>query len=151
MAQQDARDPYLGINAHIRAQAQGQLPTGHFFGTVLSVEPLIVRAGGMDLEKDDLLVAQHLLPGWRELLTGLAWPVAAKLPAGKLEGTCKVKVSGTEYSGAVSVTQLEQTLTGTTGASAWCTHTALAPGDNVLLFSDEEGQRYFLTEKLVSP
>lgn len=121
MSQRDARDPYLGLNAHIREQAQGQLPAWRLTGKVLNVAPLIVRAGGMDLDREDLLVAQHLIPGWRETLTGVSCPMSADLPSQTLTGTCSI------------------------------VHEPLAVGDVVLLIPDEEGQTYYLIEKLVVP
>ena len=77
---QDARDPFLGINEHIRNQARSQVPTYYTIGKILSVSPMVVRAAGMNLDKDDLRIAQHLKPGWVEHLAELEWALTADLP-----------------------------------------------------------------------
>lgn len=151
MSQQDARDPYLGINTHIRAQAREQTQERYVLGQVLSTAPLVVRAGGMDLDREDLLVAQHLLPDWREHLTELTWPLTAQLPTRTMTGTCEVTIDGIRCTGTASVIRSQETVTGATEETADCTHAPLASGDTVLLFPDEDGQTYFLIEKLVKP
>lgn len=113
----DARDPYLGLNNLLRRQAQEMIPNMCAVGTVLSVSPLRVRGAGLDLDKDDLMVAQHLLGEWAE----------------QLKGKCKVKIGTTDYTG-----------------TAWMEkNQPLKAGDRVLLIPDEDGQTYFLTDKLV--
>lgn len=149
MSEQDARDPYLGLNAHIREQARGQLPERYVLGRVLSVSPLAVRAAGLDLDREDLLVAQHLLPGWREQLDGLRWPLTVRLPEKTLTGTCEITVDGTGYTGRVSVTRPGENVKGETAETAGCIHAPLEAGDTVILIPDQDGQTYFLIEKLV--
>ena len=80
MREQSARDPYVGLNEHFRRQASGLIPAYYRIGKVLSVNPLRVRAAGMDLDKDDLRIAQHLLPGGTEALKKQKdWGVSYKL------------------------------------------------------------------------
>ena len=85
MSERDARDPYLGLNNHIRQQARSQIPTYYTVGKVVSLRPLMVRAAGMNLDRDDLKIAQHLLAGWTEHLTNLEWPTKTKLPEKKFQ------------------------------------------------------------------
>ena len=51
MSERDARDPYLGLNNHIRQQARSQIPTYYTVGKVVSLRPLMVRAAGMNLDR----------------------------------------------------------------------------------------------------
>lgn len=77
MSAQGARDPYLGLNEHIREQARRQITPAFVTGTVLSTDPLRVRAEGMDLEGEDLLVCATLDRAW---LNGLAAELEIPLP-----------------------------------------------------------------------
>ena len=56
----DARDPYLGLNNHIRQQAREQAPTYYAIGKILSLRPLKIRADGLDLDRDDLRVPESM-------------------------------------------------------------------------------------------
>ena len=56
----EARDPYLGLNNHIRQQAREQTPAYYAIGKVLSLRPLKIRADGLDLDRDDLCVPESM-------------------------------------------------------------------------------------------
>ena len=68
MDNQSARDPFLGINEHIRAQARGLQAPCHAVGKVVSAAPLRIRAEGLDLSGEDLRMAWHLTDEWHEQL-----------------------------------------------------------------------------------
>lgn len=138
----NARDPFLGLTRLFQRLAREQLPPGCVEGRVLSASPLKVRADGIDLDGDDLYVAQHLAGGWTEQLTGLSWGVTATLPARRLTG------QGAD--GSCYVDRTEETVQGSTAAAGEITHSAmLKEGDAVLLLRSADGQTYYLMEKLV--
>lgn len=128
---QDARDPYVGLNAHIRSQAQSQLRSHYAVGQVLSIRPLRVRADGLDLEGNDLMVAQGLL-------------LEAHLPARQLAGKCSCALS----SGDCYVTRGAETVPWRDAATGTARGWGLAAGDWALLIPSEDGQTYFLVDKL---
>lgn len=138
----NARDPFLGLTRLFQNLAREQLPPGCVEGRVLSASPLKVRADGIDLDGEDLYIAQHLTGGWTEQLTGLSWGVTATLPARRLTG------QGAE--GSCYVNREKEELQGKTAASGEITHSAtLKEGDDVLLLRSADGQTYYLMEKLV--
>lgn len=146
MSEHDARDPYLGLNNHIRQQAQNQIPAYYTIGKVMSVRPMIVRAAGMNLEKDDLKIALHLKNGWTEALSNLAWPLTAELPQAVFGGTCSCGLG----SGTCRVTRPRETVQGKTTEEASATHPqALMVGDEVILIPSSDGQTYYMVDKLV--
>ena len=150
MSDQNARDPYLGLNNHIRRQAQGQIPTYYIIGKVISLRPLIVRAAGMNLDKDDLKIAQHLMPNWREALSELAWPLTADLPRKQFDGQCEIVIGTTKYIGTAWVIRPAETVEGKTTEQAAATHpNALLVGDEVILIPSADGQTYYMVDKLV--
>ena len=148
MSEQDARDPFLGLNEHIRGQARGEVPTYYAVGKVLSTNPLAIRADGIDLDLEDLYVAEHLTAGWKETLTGLKWPVTSKLPEKVFYGHHLCAYSGMYVSNPV--TRPEETVEGETAETAPVTHGALLKaGDQVLLLRSPDGQTYYLLARLV--
>lgn len=148
MSEQDARDPFLGLNEHIRGQARGEVPTYYTVGKILSTTPLTVRADGMDLDLEDLYVAEHLTAGWLETLTGLSWPLTAELPEKTFYGHHICAFTGNPVSNPV--TRPAETVEGETTESAPVTHGALLKaGDQVLLLRSPDGQTYYLLERLV--
>ena len=66
----DARDPYVGLNDYFGRKAAGAVPSWYAVGRVISTTPLKIRADGLDLDIEDLYIAQHLTAGWVEQLTG---------------------------------------------------------------------------------
>lgn len=147
-----AKDPYCGLNQHFSRRAQGEIPSWYAIGRVLSIQPLKVRADGLDLDREDLKVAGSLLGGWTEQLSGLSWPVSSLLPEKKLTGTCKVTVNGAVCVGTAEVSRPQEAVSGTTGAAAAVTHgVRLSVGDEVLLMRSADGQTYYLIERMVTP
>lgn len=142
----NARDPYVGLNAYFGRKAGEAVPSWYAVGTVLSTSPFKVRADGLDLDMEDLYIAEHLTAGWVELLTGLAWEVTSTLPEKRLTGRCECGLS----SGDCWVTRPEESVEGETAEAAPITHGALLkPGDLVLLLRSGDGQTYYLLERLV--
>ena len=88
-----ARDPYVGLNEYFGRKASEAVPSWYAVGKVISTSPLKIRADGMDLDLEDLYLAEHLTAGWQEQLTGLSWPLTAKLPQKMFQGTCKCELS----------------------------------------------------------
>lgn len=127
----DARDPYVGLNAHIRGQAREQFRRYYAVGQVLSLRPLRVRADGLDLDESDLMVAQRLL-------------LEAYLPARQLAGKCSCGISA----GDCSVSRPMETVPWRSAVGGTARESGLTPGDWVLLIPSEDGQIYFLVDKL---
>lgn len=42
MSEHDARDPFVGINQHIRKEARGQYVPAYAIGKVISTSPLVI-------------------------------------------------------------------------------------------------------------
>ena len=141
-----ARDPYVGLNKYFGRKASEAVPSWYAVGKVISTSPLKIRADGMDLDLEDLYLAEHLTAGWQERLTGLSWPLTAKLPQKMFQGTCKCELS----SGTCQVVRTEETVEGKTAKEAPATHGALLhAGDQVLLLRSADGQTYYVIERLV--
>lgn len=150
--EQAAKDPYCGLNRHFSRRARGEIPSWYAIGQVLSVQPLKVRADGMDLDRADLKVAGSLLMGWKEQLGGLEWPVTSRLPGKTLTGTCRVVINGAECVGTAEVSRPAEQVTGKTGQTAEISHVGrLSVGDEVLLLRSEDGQTYYMIERMVTP
>lgn len=143
---ENARDPYVGLNEYFGRKASEAVPSWYAVGKVISTSPLKIRADGMDLDLEDLYLAEHLTAGWQERLTGLSWPLTAKLPQKMFQGTCKCELS----SGTCQVVRTEETVEGKTAKEAPATHGALLhTGDQVLLLRSADGQTYYVIERLV--
>ena len=142
----NARDPYVGLNQYFGRKAAGAMPSWYAVGKVVSTSPLKIRADGLDLDIEDLYIAQHLTAGWIEQLTGLSWPVISNLPQKTFSGTCQCGLS----SGQAWVTRPAEAVSGETAESAPVTHGALLKaGDMVLLLRSGDGQTYYVIERLV--
>ena len=141
-----ARDPYVGLNQYFGRKAAEVVPAWYSVGKVIATSPLKIRADGMDLETEDLYIAEHLSAGWQERLSGLSWPLTAELAQKTLLGECTCSLS----SGKCQVIRPQETVTGKTAAEATATHGALLrAGDQVLLIRSGDGQTYYVIERLV--
>lgn len=107
---ENARDPYVGLNEYFGRKASEAVPSWYAVGKVLATSPLKIRADGLDLDLEDLFIAQHLTAGWQEQLTGLSWPLTAELPQKAFQGTCTCGLS----SGTCQVIRPEETVEGKT-------------------------------------
>lgn len=127
MKKEDARDPYVGMCKFIDQRAGGQFSSPLTVGKVISVMPLRVRADGLDLDGDDLKIAEYLLPGWKESVT-------ATLPAANYSGTCTCAAGG----GKCSVTR-----PGGEELQSVCHTKPAAVGEELLLLKSADGQTYY--------
>ena len=143
---ENARDPYVGLNQYFGRKAAQAVPAWYSVGKVIATSPLKIRADGMDLETEDLYIAEHLSAGWQERLSGLSWPLTAELPQKILRGECVCGLS----SGECQVIRPEETIQGETAKEAPVTHGALLHvGDQVLLLRSADGQTYYVIERMV--
>lgn len=136
MSEQSARDPFVGLTRFFDGRAREQIPAYYTIGRVIAVSPLTVRAAGMDLDKDDLRIARHLLPRGPEQLPEKEGGVESVLPQKTFYGHCKCGLS----SGDAWVTRPQETVRGAV---------TLTAGDEVLLIPSEDGQLYYLVDKMV--
>lgn len=63
---ESARDPYVGINQHISQRASNEQRPTYTIGRILSLDPIKIRADGIDLEKEDLRIAESMYPNFLE-------------------------------------------------------------------------------------
>ena len=148
-----ARDPYAGLLRVIRDEARGQNPKGLCIGTVISPEPdLKIRADGHDLDREDLRLPWRLTQrGQTVLLSGLEWPLTADLPETIFYGTCIIHSAAGDLIGEAQVTRPAEVVEGETAAEAAATFPPpLAAGDEVLLEPSEDGQIYYVIDRMVS-
>lgn len=136
MNEQNARDPFVGLTRFFDGRAKDQIPAYYTIGKVTAVSPLTVRAAGMDLDREDLRIAQHLLPGEPEQLLKKEWGVETILPEETFYGHCKCSLS----TGDAWVTRPQETVRGAV---------PLAVGDEVLLIPSADGQLYYIVDKMV--
>ena len=136
----------MGLNQFFGRKAADAVPSWYVVGKVISTTPLKIRADGLDLDIEDLYIAQHLTAGWIEQLTGLAWEVLSTLPQKTFYGNCQCGLS----SGEAWVTRPEEEVDGHTVETAPVTHGALLrAGDTVLILKSGDGQTYYVIERLV--
>lgn len=146
MSEENARDPYLGLNEHLRRCANEQIKSHYKIGTVISIDPLIIRSDGFNLDKTDLMIAQHLKAGFTESLINLAWDISADLPVARFTGTCACSAGA----GTAEVMRPRETVRGKTAAKASITHERpLSVEDVVLLIPSDDAQIYYVVDKLV--
>ena len=147
-------DPYAGLIDAMRSQAGKVQPPGWCLGTVVTASPLVIRANGMELDRDDLLVDPRLLEGWE---------VPCSLQLSLTSGSVTLDIGGKSVETSLMVGdflisslplyELPGTLSGTLAATGTLRQTkgALAPGDRVVLLPDGEGQTYIVLCKVVTP
>lgn len=128
----DARDPYLGLNNHIRQQARGQAPAYYAIGKILSLRPLKIRADGLDLDKDDLRVPESMYANFVQSEPVEGRGIRTRLPPAQFPCSCGL--------GAGYASRPEEYVYGATVIKA---------GDEVLLVRSEDGQIYYLVERMV--
>lgn len=134
MERTDARNPYSGLNGMMRRLARDEAPTYLTIGKVLRVDPLLIRAAGLDLDADDLRIAQHLTQ--QETRTRTMLPKATFYGVDSMGGPCYV-IRPKEY---------------VYGRPKWPEQppgALLCEGDEVLLMPSEDGQIYYVLERMV--
>nr|DAL13018.1 MAG TPA_asm: Protein of unknown function (DUF2577) [Caudoviricetes sp.] len=128
----EARDPYLGLNNHIRQQAREQTPAYYAIGKVLSLRPLKIRADGLDLDRDDLCVPESMYSNFIQDKPIEGRGVRARLPTAQFPCSCGL--------GAGFAVRPEEYVYGAT---------VIRAGDEVLLMRSDDGQTYYLVERMV--
>ena len=134
---ESARDPYVRLNQHISRRAAGEQHPTYTIGKVLSLDPVKIRADGIDLEKEDLRVAESLYPNFHERPGGMTPDedigIRTRLPEAHFPCSCGfgmgVAIRPEEY---------------VTGA------TKLSVDDEVLLMRSNDGQTYYLIDRMVA-
>ena len=146
----DARDPYVGLNNYFGRKAAGAIPAWYTEGRVLSANPLLIRADGMNLDRDDLLIDPMLGYDYEETLDGLfvdAEGTEVTLSVGRSVG-CSAKCSYGSHA-SITLTDLPGTLSGSVRLKLKSRR--LEIGDRVLMIPSKDGQTYFVLRKLVRP
>ena len=128
----DARDPYLGLNNHIRQQAREQAPTYYAIGKILSLRPLKIRADGLDLGRDDLRVPESMYSNFIQEKPVEGRGVRTRLPMKEFVCKCALSIG--------VATRPEEYVYGAT---------ILQVDDEVLLMRSSDGQTYYLLERMV--
>ena len=149
-----AEDPYAGILLEMDKRARGVQPPGLLLGTVLEVGAgrLVIRAGGMELDQEDLLVNARLLAKQE-----IPYQISLDLSKGQVildVGGKLVKTYipvGMNPIQEIPLYELPGTLSGTIKGTIQVESERLTRGDQVLLLPDSEGQIYYVMCKVVRP
>lgn len=149
-----AEDPYAGILLEMDKRARGVQPPGLLLGTVLEVGAgrLVIRAGGMELDQEDLLINARLLAKQE-----IPYQISLDLSQGQVildVGGKLVKTYipvGMNPIQEIPLYELPGTLSGTIKGTIQVESERLTRGDQVLLLPDSEGQTYYVMCKVVRP
>ena len=76
----------------------------------------------MNLDRDDLKIAQHLLAGWTEHLTNLEWGVTSTLPKNDFMENVRLTLLVRFYRGTAWVDRPTEEVDGNTVKDATATH-----------------------------
>lgn len=135
MSQESARDPYVGINQHISRRASNEQHPTYTIGRILSLDPIKIRADGIDLEKEDLRVAESMHPNFvADPDERTEMGIKTRLP----ETIVQVLQSAI---GPFTFVRPEEFVFG------WVT---LDLDDEVLLMRSNDGQTYYLIDRMVT-
>ena len=144
-------DPYAGILLEMQDQSKKVQAPGWCLGTVITVEGgLRIKAGGQELDQEDLLVNPALLEGME-----VPYSISVDLTAANVTldiGGEYVRTRiqfGTTTISSIPLYTLPGTLDGTIKGAISLTESRLSPGDQVLLLPDREGQLYTVVCKVV--
>ena len=145
-------DPYAGLLGEVEESASKVYRPPLCEGTVLEAGEgrLVIRGDGMELDREDLYVAQYLTDGWTEQLRGLEWPTTSNLPEKVFSGKCWVPFGTAVLEGTAEVTRPAEQVSGTTAETGGATQpAALSAGDRVLLLRSQDEQTYYVICKFV--
>ena len=137
----------------MRGQAEKVQPPGWCLGTVLSAEGgLRIRADGQELDGEDLVVDPRLLAG-REIPYTITLDLSASAVTLDIGGaSVQTNIpTGASTVDTIPLYQLPGSLTGTISGKVTLDSCRLAPGDQVVLLPDREGQLYYVVCKVVRP
>ena len=127
---ESARNPYVGINQHISQRANKEQHPTYTIGRILSLNPIKIRADGIDLEKEDLRVAESMYPNFLENIEDREENGVETLLPEKL-----VQVTQSAIGPFVFLRPEEHVLN---------------VDDEVLLMRSDDGQTYYLIERMVT-
>ena len=157
-------DPFAGITLEMQNQAKRVQPPGWRLGKVLAVGPgtLRIRAGGLDLDEEDLWVNPALLGGHEEPFLAKITLSAQDTEAEDAEGAPhKLDVGGARVQtfiqiGTVTVSSiplydLPGVLTGVFTGTVELIGNRLKAGDWVVLLPDSNEEFYYVLTKVVQP
>lgn len=130
---ESARNPYVGINQHISQRANKEQHPTYTIGRILSLDPIKLRADGIDLEKEDLRVAESMYSNFVSEKPVDGRGIRTRLPEAKFTCYCGVGVG-------VAIRPEEFVF----GA------TVLNVDDEVLLMRSGDGQTYYLIDRMVA-
>ncbi|MCK9326680.1 MAG: DUF2577 domain-containing protein [Bacteroidales bacterium] len=132
------QDPYSELLSKMRKQGESVNPPGIRLAEVVSPPPNIaIRIGEMPIDKDNILIADYLLPGYtRETEQKSAGTIITHIPVPEEEPPTDYS----EYTAMESLTH-EGTVKFTD---------TLKAGDIVAAMPTEDGQTYIILTKVVS-
>lgn len=155
-------DPFAGLALEMQHQARRILPPAWRLGRVTAVGPgiLRIRAGGLDLDEEDLWVDPALLMGHEE-----PFPVKITIGAADTEteesaphnldvGGTRVRTFiqiGATTVSAIPLYDLPGTLTGVFQGTVELMGNRLKQGDWVVLLPDADEEFYYVLTKVVQP
>ncbi len=65
----DPNDPYYKILEIVKKSLESSFRDSFLVGKVTSVNPLTFEVGGMPLSRKDVLISDHLLEGYKRIIT----------------------------------------------------------------------------------
>lgn len=65
----NTKDPYVNILQHMQSQGKKFNPPSIDIGMVISSDPLTIKIGNLQLTKDNILVADFLLPNYKRKIS----------------------------------------------------------------------------------
>ncbi|MBZ9615287.1 DUF2577 domain-containing protein [Clostridium estertheticum] len=117
-------DPYSGILNHMRKQGAKYNAPGIQMGIVISSDPLIIKVGDLQIDKDNIFIADYLLKDYTRKIS---------LPSTNAIGT-----AGDQNISNISIP--EAILNFKDG---------LKNNDTVIMFETEDAQKYIILARVV--
>ena len=157
-------DPFAGLALEMREQARRILPPQWRLGRVTAAGPgmLRIRAGGLDLDEEDLWVDPRLLMGHEEPLH-VKFTLAAgaedeeseegaphTLDVGGTYVRTRIQIGNIVVS-SIPLYELPGTLSGVFQGTVELLENRLKAGDWVVLLPDETEEFYYVLTKVVQP
>ena len=139
-------DPFTGFNDLFDKRADGRIKPTLVIGKVTSIAPIIVQADGMDLQEDDLRIAQHLTP--REAWTVTTLPEIIFYGIDSMGGPCWVKRPEEKVKGRPTFDPDTESLQ-EDGSGVGGPGELLRVGDEVLLLPSTDRQTYYIIERML--
>lgn len=112
-------DPYSLMLSLMEKQGSKFNPPSLTLGTVINVSPILIKIGSLQIDKDNLLIAEHLLSYTKKI---------------NFIGNLNKETIDREETGTLKNIQIESNL---------------KIGDTLAVIPIEEGQKYIVLEKVV--